>query len=144
MTIKHTANTFFIIACLLAGGVEAADDYRCSIEKRIKASLESSAIQKVQEMAHIGKEFTVERATGIMAGALFNAFTSDPEIVDDGSTGSAYKVVSTIKKEEEHVYGSNIYALIINEQDKTAQKSFVFMENDVVYLGRCEHSKPAR
>lgn len=144
MTIKQTAKTFFAVACFLAGGAKAADDYRCTIEKRINASPEPPTIQKAQDMAHIGKQFTVERTTGIIAGALSNAFTSDPEIVDDGSSGNSYKVVSTIKQEEEHVYGSNIYALIINEHEKSSQKAFVFMENDVIYFGRCEHTKPAR
>lgn len=133
-----------VISYFLAGGAQAANDYRCTIEKRITASAEPPSIQKAQEMAHIGKQFTVERETGIMAGALFNAFNNDPEIVDDGATGNSFKVVTTIKQEEEHVYGSNIYALIINEHEKLAQKPFVFMENDVVYLGNCEHVKLSR
>lgn len=141
MSNKQTANAVFAITCLLMTGAKASDEYRCTIEKRISAAVEPPSIQKAQEMAHIGKQFTVERETGIMAGALSNAFTIDPEIIDDGTTGSAYKVVSTIKREEEHVYGSNIYALIVNEHEKTPHKTFMFMENDVVYLGRCEHAK---
>lgn len=137
-----TALTF--IACFMAGSVNAADDYRCTIEKRINASPEPPAIQKVYESAYVGKQFTVERKTGIMAGALLNAFTNDPEIIDEGSNEKAYKVVSTIKPEEEHLYGSNIYALVVNESEKTAQKPFVFMENGVVYLGKCEHVMPGR
>lgn len=135
---------FCVFAFFVAGNANATDDYQCTIEKRINASPEPPTIQKAQEMAHVGKAFTVERATGIIAGALSNAFTSDPEIVDDGSTGSAYKVVSTIKQEEEHIYGSNIYALIVNEHEKSPHKTFVFMENDVMYLGRCKHTKLGR
>lgn len=135
---------FGAFAYFLAGSAHAANDYRCTIDKRIYASPELPAIQKAQEKAYIGKQFTVERETGIMAGALQNAFTTDPEIVDNGSDENAYKVVSTIKAGEEHVYGSNIYALVINENEKSAQKSFVFLDNGVVYLGQCEHIKLGR
>ncbi len=130
-----------VISSLFAGCANAANDYRCTIEKRINSSPESPVAQKVQEKAYIGKQFKVERATGIMAGALQNAFTNDPEIVDDGSTGKGYKVVSTIKAEEEHVYGSGVYALVIDGSETSLQKPFVFMENNIVYFGQCESIK---
>ncbi len=141
---KKCIQVFAAFVCFVSAYANAADDYRCAIEKRISATTEAPALRTVQEKAYIGKQFTVERATGIMAGALQNAFSNDPEIIDDASTGSAYKVVRAIKQEEEHIYGSNIYALIINEQEKSSRKSFVFMENDVVYFGNCEHTKLGR
>lgn len=128
-----------VVACLLAVSAQAAPDYSCTIEKRINAAPELPALQMAQEKAYIGKRFMVERKSGIITGALQNAFTADPEIVDSGSAKSAYKVVSTIKAEEEHVYGSNIYALTINEHASSAQKPFAFLENAVVYMGQCEH-----
>ncbi len=129
-----------VFACLLAVSAHAAPDYRCTIEKRINAAPELPAIQMAQEKAYIGKRFMVERKTGIITGALQNAYNSDPDIVDSGSAKSAYKVVSTIKAEEEHIYGSNIYALTINENANSAQKPFAFLENTVVYMGQCEHA----
>jgi hypothetical protein len=74
-----------------------------------------------------------------MAGALMNAFLEEPQIIDDGSEGRAYKVVATIKPGESDVYGSGIYALIIDEPANAAQKPFVFLENGVAYFGQCEH-----
>lgn len=144
MKAEHIARAILIFGSLWSACANAANDYRCTIDKRINASPEPPAIQKTQERAFIGKQFTVERKTGVMAGALQNAFTTDPEIVDNGSGENAYKAVSTIKSEEEHVYGSNIYALVINENEKSAQKPFVFLENGVVYLGQCEHIKLGR
>lgn len=141
---KKFVLAFGVVACFLVGGANAVADYRCTIEKRINASPELPAVQKMQEKAYIGKQFSVERQTGIMAGALQNAFTDDPEIIDNGSAENAFKVVSTIKSEEEHVYGSNVYALVINENEKSAQKPFVFLENGVVYLGQCEHFQLGR
>lgn len=126
-----------LLACCLAASANAAPDYRCIIEKRISASPELPAIQSAQEKAHIGKHFSVEKKTGIVSGALKNAFLEEPQIIDDGSSGQAYKVVSTIRPGESDVYGPGIYALIIDESANAAQKPFVFMENGVVYFGQC-------
>ena len=137
--INTTTFAIGVIACMLAVSAHAAPDYRCTIEKRINAAPELPALLIAQEKAYIGKRFMVERKTGIITGALQNAFTTDPLIVDSGSAKSAYKVVSTIKSEEEHIYGSNIYALTINENTSSVQKPFAFLENTVVYMGQCEH-----
>lgn len=137
--INTTSFSVGVVACLLAVSAQAAPDYRCTIEKRINAAPELPAIQVVQEKAYIGKRFMVDRKTGVITGALQNAFTADPDIVDSGSDNSAYKVVSIIKSDEAHIYGSNIYALTINENASSAQKPFAFLENAVVYMGQCEH-----
>lgn len=42
-----------------------------------------------------------------------------------------------MRKDEGIGYGSNIYALTINEYEATRQKPFVFMENDKVFFGTC-------
>lgn len=137
--INTTTFSVGVFACLLAVSAQAAPDYRCTIEKRINAAPEFPAIQMAQEKAYIGKRFVVDRKTGIITGALQNAFTSDPNIVDSGSEKNAYKVVSIIKSDEAHIYGSNIYALTINEHASSTQKPFAFLENSVVYMGQCEH-----
>ncbi|HEY9097943.1 MAG TPA: hypothetical protein VIN38_03635 [Thiobacillus sp.] len=137
--INTTSCSVGVIACLLAVSAHAAPNYRCTIEKRINAAPELPAVQMAQEKAYIGKRFMVERKTGIITGALQNAFTVDPEVVDSGSGNSAYKVVSIIKSDEAHIYGSNIYALTINEHANSTQKPFAFLENTVVYMGQCEH-----
>lgn len=125
-----------LLACCLVANANA--DYRCTIEKRISASPEPPAIQAAQEKAHLGKHFSVEKKTGIVSGALKNAFLEEPQIIDDGSSGQAYRVVSTIKPGESDVYGPGIYALIIDESASAAQNPFVFLENGVVYFGQCE------
>lgn len=122
----------------IAASANAVADYQCTIEKRIGAQPESPAMQATYEKAHIGKQFAVERKTGIMSGALKNAFLEDPQIVDDGASGKAYRVVSVVKPGESDIYGSGIYALIIDLAGSAAQKPFVFLENGAVYFGRCE------
>lgn len=138
------ARVFLLFGSLWSAGAYAASDYSCTIEKRISAMPETEQARKIQEKAFIGKQFTVERETGIMAGALQNAFTNDPEIIDDGAEGRDYKVVSTLKSDEGHLYGSNIYALTISGNGKSSGQPFAFMENLLVYLGQCESIKRSR
>lgn len=127
------------IACFAIPGAHADPNYRCTIAQRISASPESPSVRKAQERAHLGKQFTVDRNTGVMTGVLKNAYVVDPQVVDFGSGEHAYKVVTAMKLDDGAGFGSNVYALTVNEQEDAALKSFVFLENDKVYLGQCEH-----
>lgn len=135
----------FIIRALaaLAGfaicGAHADTNYRCTIAQRVSASPESESVRMAQDRAHIGKQFAVDRHSGVMTGVLKNAYAVDPQVVDFGSGERAYKVVTAMKPDDGAGFGSNVYALVINEQDAAAQKPFVFLENDKVYLGQCAH-----
>lgn len=91
------------------------------------------------EQEYIGKQFTVERRSGLMVGVLKNSYITKPVVIDMGSAENSYKVVTTLRREEGVGYGSNIYALIINEYENSPKKAFVFMENDEVYIGQCVH-----
>lgn len=127
------------IGCLTTLGADAASDYRCTIARRLAVAPESSATQKMQESNYVGKQFTVERRTGIMAGILKNTYLTKPQVIDAGSSENSFKVVTTLRREEGVGVGSNIYALTVNEYDKSIHKPFVFLENDVVFSGTCEH-----
>ena len=115
------------------GNAWALPDYRCTVERAVSAS-ESS-------MSHIfiGKHFTVERKTGLMAGALKNSYVTEPQVIDFGSTENSYKVVTTMRKDEGVGPGSSVFVLTINEYVDEAHKPFIFLNNDDVYLGWCEH-----
>lgn len=49
----------------------------------------------------------MNRATGVMSGALKNMFDSDPSIINYGSNDGSYKVVSTATWDG----WNNLYAL---------------------------------
>jgi len=127
------------IGCFAAFSAIAASDYRCTIARRLSAASESSATQKMLASYYVGKQFTVDRRTGVMAGILKNASVTMPQVVDHGSSENAFKVVTTLRREEGIGFGSDIYALAINEYDESALKPFAFLWNDVVYMGTCEH-----
>ena len=113
--------------------VWAASDYRCTIERTVAAK--ESSLNKL----YIGKQFTVERRTGLMAGALKNSYVTDPQVIDYGSAENSYKVVTTMRKDQGAGAGSSIHALTINEYEQGNRKPFIFMQSDEAFLGWCEH-----
>lgn len=143
MPAKYPASIhcLIVIAGLATTSAHAAGpEYRCTITQRYAAAPEMPAVRNAQENAHIGKQFTVEKETGIMSGALMNAYAVEPVVIDEGSNESAYKVVTAMKMDDGAGFGSNIYALTINQEDTSEQKPFAFLENDKVYLGHCQLS----
>ncbi|MGS8276881.1 hypothetical protein ACU7AI_02300 [Pseudomonas aeruginosa] len=122
-----------IIALIGTGNAWALPDYRCTVERTASAS-ESSLGHM-----YIGKQFTVERATGLMAGALKNSYVTEPQVIDYGSSENSYKVVTTMRKNQGAGAGSSLFALTINEYADDVRKPFVFLSDSDVYLGWCEH-----
>lgn len=114
-------------------------DYRCMIERVANAEAPPNASLAFQEKNYIGKEFTVERRTGLMAGALKNAYITKPEVIDIGSEGNSYKVISTLRLEQGAGRGSNVYMLVVQEFVKGVEKPFIFANNDELYFGNCIH-----
>jgi len=111
----------------------ALSDYRCTVERSVSAS-DSNFNQM-----YIGKQFTVERRTGLMAGALKNSYFTKPTVIDDGSTGNAFMVVTTMRADQGVGAGSMVYVLTINEFTESASKPFIYLINSDAYLGQCEH-----
>ena len=97
------------------------------------------AVTKMREKELLGKEFTVDRRTGLMVGILKNSYYTKPQVIDRGSSGNSFKVINSMRIEEGLGRGSMIYALTINEYESSDKKAFVFLENAVVYMGTCEH-----
>lgn len=90
------------------------------------------------ENKYLGKKFTVERRTGLMAGALkFSSFTK-PQVIDYGSRDHSFKVISSVRAQE-GMGGTSIYGLTINEYESSDKKSFIFLDSEVIYLGTCKH-----
>jgi hypothetical protein len=81
----------------------------------------------------------VERQTGLIAGALKNAYVTNPQVIDQGSTDTSFKVVNTMRIDQGAGAGSAIFALTINEYEEAARKTFIFLNNDEAFLGWCEH-----
>ncbi len=129
----------FLISAFSTGVAAAGNDYRCTIEKLSLAGGDSGEVYEFHKKYYIGKQFTVERASGLMAGVLKNSFVTKPQVIDSGSKENSYKVITTMRLEQGAGAGSNIYALTIVEYEQGPKKPFIFMKNDIVYFGHCEH-----
>lgn len=114
-------------------------DYRCKIERVANAEAPPNSKLAVQEKNYIGREFTVERRTGIMAGALKNAYVTKPDVIDFGSPGNSYKVINSLRLDQGAGRGSNVYMLVVQEYVQGTDKPFVFADNDEVFFGKCMH-----
>ena len=120
---------------------QADADFQCTIQRVATAEAAPNKTLQLNETSYIGKQFSVERKTGIMVGSLKNSYATKPQIIDSGSKENAFKVVTTMRIEQGAGAGSNIYALTINEYDKSPRKPFIFLDNDVVFFGFCEQNK---
>lgn len=133
-------NIILVIVVLASSSAHAGDDYKCQINRLSLADGDSGNVYNMYVKNYVGKEFTVERSSGLMAGALKNSYATKPQVIDRGSKlKNSYKVVTTMKIEEGAGVGSNIYVLNILEYVESPNKPFVFMENEVVYFGSCVH-----
>lgn len=134
MNMNLWAKAVALLTLAATTNVWAAEDYRCTIESTVAAK------EKPINRIYIGKQFTVEKRTGLMAGILKNSYVTDPQVIDYGSTENSYKAVATMRKDQGAGVGSSIYALTINEYDEGDRKPFIFLQNDEAFLGWCEHS----
>lgn len=121
--------TAVLVALIGTANASAAVDYPCTIE-RVVAAYEGKSNQ-----VYIGKQFSVDRQTGLMIGALKNSYVTDPQVIDHGSLETSFKVVTTMRKDQGVGASSNIYALTINEYQDGPKKPFIFLNNDEAFLG---------
>jgi hypothetical protein len=122
----------------IAANSRASEDYRCTIERYSRAEGDSGPTYKMVQGAFMGKQFTVDRSTGITIGALKNSVDSKPQVVDRGSKDNSFKVVSAASPDEFQP-GSIVSALNVMEFVRGEMKPFNFMINDGVFFGTCEH-----
>ena len=140
-TKPHTCTVLLLLSLLFSSKAvsQTMRDYRCKIERVANAEAPPNSKLAFQEKNYIGREFTVERRTGLMAGALKNAYITKPEVIDIGSEGNSYKVVNALRLEQGAGRGTNVYMLVVQEYVKGTEKPFVFADNDEVYFGKCIH-----
>ncbi|WP_426112032.1 hypothetical protein [Pseudomonas sp. DSP3-2-2] len=112
-------------------------DYLCTIERFSQAEGDSGPIYKIVTEGLIGKQFTIDRATGITVGALKNSTDSVPTVIDPGDTDNSFKVMSSVGVER-GMPGTTLTALNVLEYLPGKKKPFVYLINDGVFFGTCE------
>ena len=126
-------------SALTTGTATASDDYRCTIDRVSLAQGDSGATYDLYKRNYVGKQFTIERTSGLMAGVLKNSYATRPQVIDRGSKENSYKVVTTMRIEQGAGAGSNIHALTVLEYEQGTKKPFVYLNNEAVFFGHCEH-----
>jgi hypothetical protein len=127
-----------VLACVTRQAM-AQPDYRCRVERVNGAAGENDPVILQERKAYVGKEFAVERTTGVMTGALKNAYVTKPQVIDRGSNDNAFKAVTTMRVDQGVGRGSTLFALVLNEFLESPKKTFAFMSRDTVYFGTCTH-----
>lgn len=144
LTKKHRMTGQMVSALLLIifsiGNVnasQASDDYRCTIERFSQAQGDVGPSYKMLKESFVGKQFTVDRASGITVGALKNSTNSKPTVIDRGNRENSFKVVSMLGADQ-GMPGTTVTALNVMEFVEGNRKPFNFMINDGVFFGTCE------
>lgn len=128
------------VVIISIGNVNASqggDDYRCVIERFSQAQGDIGPSYKMLKEGFVGKQFTVDRASGITVGALKNSTNSSPTVIDRGNRENSFKVVSMLSADQ-GMPGTTVTALNVMEFVEGNRKPFNFMINDAVFFGTCE------
>lgn len=133
--------SFVVVAAAtsLPTNVHAGTDYRCTIEQSRDVDGDESTLIASQRKFYVGREFTVDRKSGIMIGALKNSYATAPVVVDVGSKGNSFKAVTTMRRDQGAGAGSTVFTLVVKEFAETPKKPFVFLDDVTVYFGTCVH-----
>ncbi|MBU1224120.1 MAG: hypothetical protein KKA22_01195 [Gammaproteobacteria bacterium] len=139
--MKRIAFLFLIVtaATFTVSFAHAGTDYRCTIERVYDADGDKSSLIDGERKLYVGKEFTVDRSSGAMIGALKNSYVTEPVVVDRGSKDNSFKSVTTMRRDQGAGAGSSVFSLVVKEYADTSKKPFVFLSNDTVYFGNCVH-----
>lgn len=129
----------FFATVFMVGVAQAGRDYRCTIARVSLAQGDTGSTYDLYKRNYIGKEFTIERESGLMAGVIKNSYGTKPQVIDNGSKSNSYKVVTIMRPGDGAGAGSNIHALTVLEYEETSKKPFIYLHTDMVFFGQCEH-----
>jgi hypothetical protein len=112
------------------------DDYICTIERVSQATGDFGSTYELLNKVFVGRQFTVDRTSGVTIGTLKNSLNSKPMIIDPGSSENSFKVVSAITASQ-NFPGTFVTALNVMGFVDGEKKPFNYMINDEVYFGTC-------
>lgn len=139
--LSSSTSKLFLTCCLISSGdaisAQELPDFRCEVHSVISAPTLKTSEQRLLDNTYVGKEFTVERRTGHMAGILKILSPVNPQIIDTGSSENSFKMVASMRRDQGVGAGSAIYSLVVNTFDTSIEKPFLFTYNATAYVGVC-------
>lgn len=126
--------------CVLNETAHAASGQLLCTIKRVEQSSSDRVendILLLYRKSFIGKQFTVDKATGVMSGKLTNTSINAPQVIDSGSASNPYKVINILYRHQGAGKGSMIYVFVVDEFSKSAEKPFTFYDGYRVHFGTC-------
>ncbi|MCU7250821.1 hypothetical protein [Pseudomonas koreensis] len=128
--------TLMLLSCYTATATAGSDDYICTIERFSQAMGDVGPAYQLLKDEYVGRQFTVDRSSGVTIGALKNAVDSKPKIIDSGSSDNSFKVISAVPASQ-YYRGTLVTALNVMVFVEGEKKPFSYMINDAVYFGTC-------
>ena len=138
--VAHSRTPWLAFALLAPGFgclAQPLPDFRCKVDSVISAPALRAAERRMLDETYVGKEFTVARRTGQMAGVLKVLSPVDPQIIDIGGMANGFKMVATMRRDQGAGSGSAVYSLVVNTFDDAPAKPFLFTYNATAYVGTC-------
>lgn len=129
--------TLLLSMLVAAAQAQTSSDFRCTVHRVIPAPALPTPELEFLRATYVGKDFTVDRRSGVMAGVLKMRSTTQPQVIDFGSADNSFKVVTTMRRDQGAGFGSSVYLLVINTFDRAAEKPFLFTDNATAYTGTC-------
>lgn len=114
-----------VLLLLTCGTCYANDGFKCTIKDAVHLENDGKLNHKSEIVGwYIGKEFVVDRKTGLIVGAkLSNSMTGQmPKVYDYNQAENSYRAVTIYQKT------GTIDYLEIHQYSKELQKSFLFKE----------------
>lgn len=136
-SLPSTACLAVLLAWCSVAQSQDWQDFKCTISAVISAPKLPPAQEAFLNSTYVGKEFTVERQSGRMAGALKVLSPVAPQVIDPGDKDNGFKMVATMRREQGAGHGTAIYSLAINTFDDAPAKPFLFTNNATAYVGTC-------
>jgi len=110
----------------------ASDAFKCVVKDAKSAGVSGRLETDDFYNKFVGREFTVDRATGVMVGALKNhASYGAPKILNDGSEKKAFRVITVYEPSVAFDY------LTVETYNKKSQMPFIFVSSSTVVSGIC-------
>lgn len=117
---------------IIAMEVSAFDGFKCIIKDTVSPDSSGRLVEDAFYKGFQGREFTVDRKTGRMIGALKNhEYYGEPKIINTGSEKKAFRVVTEYRPSVKFEY------LTVETYEDNEFLPFLFVSSSTIMSGTC-------